>query len=289
MIRLLLPAGLSILLSASVAAQTMAVRIGEGQVTVRDGVRIHYLEAGRGPALLFIPGFTGAAEFWEPQLQSFSRSYRVVAMDPRSQGDSEKTYEGNFTESRARDIGDVIATLKLSPVVVVAWSRAVSEILSYIEQAGSGTIRALVLVDGAVMRVPAPQALANLATDAKAMQEDRRGYANKSARGMFRRPHSEDFYRRIIDATLKTPTAVAVALQADAIQFDHRAGLRKLNRPVMFASQGDTPSAQARIVTGEVPTARVETFPDLGHALFLDDPERFNLVLDDFLKTLPKD
>ena len=95
-------------------------------------------------------------------------------------------------------------------------------------------------------------------------------------------------YQRIISANLKTPTAVAVALQADAIQFDYRAGLKKLNRPLMFASQGDTPSAQAKIVLAEVPAARVEAFPSSGHALFLDDPERFNRVLGDFIGSLPK-
>jgi microsomal epoxide hydrolase len=208
-------------------------------------------------------------------------------MDPRSQGDSDKANEGNFTESRARDIGDVIASLGLAPVVIVAWSRGVSETLSYVEQFGPGAIRGVVLVDGAVARTPGPQALANLAVEAKALQQDRQRYTDKSARGMFRRPHPEEFFQRIIRANLKTPTAVAVALQADAIEFDYRAGLRSLNRPLMFASQGEAPSAQARLVMAEVPTVRVETFPGSGHALFLDDPERFNAVLRDFLASLP--
>jgi len=282
------PAGLSLFLAATIATQTETVRISGGFIEARDGVRIHYLEAGRGPTLLFIPGFTGAAEFWEPQIRVFSTSHRVIAMDPRSQGDSAKTYEGNFTDSRAQDIRDVINSLNLAPVVIVAWSRAVSETLSYVEQFGPGAVRGVVLVDGAVMRTPGPQALANLAAEAKALQQDRRGYTDKSARGMFRRPHPEEFYQRIISANLKTPTAVAVALQADAIQFDYRAGLKKLNRPLMFASQGDTPSAQAKIVLTEVPAARVEAFPSSGHALFLDDPERFNRVLGDFIGSLPK-
>lgn len=270
-------------LAAGVAAQTTAVRITEGSVKTSDGVRIHVVEAGRGSSILFVPGFTGAAEFWEAQIQFFAKSHRAVAMDPRSQGDSEKTAEGNFTERRAKDIGDVITMLKLTPVVVVAWSRAVSEILNYVDEFGSAAIRGLVLVDGAVTRTPGPQTLANLLAEAKAMQQDRFAYANRSARGMFRRPHSEEFYSRIVNATLKTPTAVAVALQADALQFDYRAGLRNINRPLMFVSQGDMPSVQAKLVLGEVPAARLETMPGSGHAVFLDDPEGFNKLLEEFL------
>ena len=172
----------------------------------------------------------------------------MVAIDPRSQGDSEKTFDGNYTESRAHDIRDVITSLNLAPVVIVAWSRAVTETLSYIEQFGPDAIRGVVLIDGPVMRMP-------------------------TSRGILP-PH------------LKTPTAVAVALQADAIQFDYRGALRKLNRPIMFAAQGDAPSAQAKFVLAEVPAARVETFPGSGHALFLDDPERFNAALADFIASL---
>ena len=99
-------------------------------VTASDGVRLHYLESGNGPAILFVPGWTGAAEFWAPQMRLLSASYRVVALDPRSQGDSEKTDEGNYTERRARDIHDIIGRLNLAPVVLVAWSRAVPESMS---------------------------------------------------------------------------------------------------------------------------------------------------------------
>ena len=286
--RLAVSSLLSVLIVVAPAAQNRPAPIRNGFIETTDRVRIHYLEAGRGPALLFIPGFTGAAEFWEPQMRVFSISHRVIAMDPRSQGDSEKTYDGNFTERRAQDIRDVINRLDLAPVVIVAWSRAVWETSSYLQQSGSGALRGVVLIDGPVAQTPGPQALANLAAEAKALQEDRRGYTAKQAPGMFKRAHPEEFYRRIISANLKTPTAVAVALLADAVQFDYRAGLRKLGRPLMFASQGEAPSAQAKVVLTEVPTARIEVFPGSGHALFLDDPERFNRVLADFIGTLPK-
>src|SRR5579872_4625152 len=84
-----------------------------------DGVRLHYLEAGSGSVIVFVPGWTMPAEIWRPQIVGLSKNYRVIALDPRSQGDSEKTPEGNFPERRAQDIRDLIETLRLSPVVLV--------------------------------------------------------------------------------------------------------------------------------------------------------------------------
>jgi len=71
-----------------------------------------------------------------------------VALDPRSQGDSDKPTEGNSCERRAQDIKELIVHLKLDHVVLVGWSLGVPELLTYAEQFGGSRIRAYVLVDG---------------------------------------------------------------------------------------------------------------------------------------------
>ena len=38
-----------------------------------DGVKLHYLEAGSGPPLVFVPGWTMPAWIWEPQPKMFAR------------------------------------------------------------------------------------------------------------------------------------------------------------------------------------------------------------------------
>ena len=68
--------------------------------TTSDGVRLHYLEAGSGPAIIFQPGWTMPAEIWRSQIDYFARNYHVVALDPRSQGDSDKPTDGNYSERR---------------------------------------------------------------------------------------------------------------------------------------------------------------------------------------------
>ncbi|MDA2914595.1 alpha/beta hydrolase, partial [Acidobacteriia bacterium AH_259_A11_L15] len=51
------------------------------------------------------------AWIWEHQIEHFSKHYRVVAMDPRSQGESEQTTEGHYPAARARDIKAVVDAL----------------------------------------------------------------------------------------------------------------------------------------------------------------------------------
>ncbi len=137
-----------LLLVAWGAACAVAEETRSETFTTSDGVKLHYLEAGSGPAIVFVPGWTMPAWIWEKQIQHFSEHYHVIALDPRSQGESEKAPEGNYTERRAKDIQELILHCKPGPVVLVGWSLAVPEVLSYAEQFGGADVRGYVLVDG---------------------------------------------------------------------------------------------------------------------------------------------
>jgi non-heme chloroperoxidase len=60
-----------------------------------DHVQLHYLEAGRGQTLVFVPGWTMPAWIFDRQIADLSRRYHVVAFDPRGQGDSTITAGGS--------------------------------------------------------------------------------------------------------------------------------------------------------------------------------------------------
>ena len=97
--------------------------------------------------MVFVPGFTAPAEIWEPQLDHFAATHRVVALDPRSQGRTEKTTEGHHLVRRGKDIGELIDHLGTAPVTVVGWSLGVLEILTYVREFGIDPFRGVVLVD----------------------------------------------------------------------------------------------------------------------------------------------
>ena len=86
-----------LLISAFMGAQESAwaqTQIESGHFKTSDGVQLHYLEAGSGPTLVFVPGWTMPAEIWDPQIRHFAATHRVVALDPRGHGRSEKPAHG---------------------------------------------------------------------------------------------------------------------------------------------------------------------------------------------------
>lgn len=254
-------------------------------VTTPDGVRIHCYEKGGGPAILFVPGWTMPAEVWGHQIAFFSRNYRVVAMDPRSQGHSSQTSDGHYPAARARDIKAVVDQLKLTPVTLVGWSMAVTELVSYVDQFGNTTVARLVLVEGVVGGDFDPVATPATLKFASAFQKDRPKATSEFVRSMFRKPQPEEYLSRLIADSLQTPTDSAISLFLGAFTTDNRPALVKINRPALIVAAGDNPLAAVyRDMQQRIPGARLEVIENAGHAVFVDDPARFNVLLDTFLK-----
>jgi non-heme chloroperoxidase len=249
-----------------------------------DGVKIHYLESGTGPTILFVPGWTMPAEIWQHQIEHFSKSYHVVAVDPRSQGASDKPPEGNYPSRRAQDYKELIDHLGGSPVVMVGWSLAVHETLTFVHMFGTKQLTGLVLVDRSPYTPLAQEERDSRYTMFHNFQADRKNFMAAFVRSMYHKPQAEPYLESVTSASLKTPTTTAVALLAEfAVKNDLRAVLPKLDIPVLGVMTENNRAA-AELIRSLVPGGQAEIFEDAGHCLFVDDADRFNTVLDNFLK-----
>jgi len=279
---------------ASSAGQNKATKPTSGFVTIADGVRIHYLEAGpqthpgKPPAILFVPGWTMPAEIWEKQIAHFSKTRRVVAMDSRSQGLSSQTTEGNYPEVRARDIKAVVDQLKLAPVVLVGWSMGVTDLAAYADQFPLDGIAGMVFVDGDAGEDPEPSVLREFFDFAWRIQSDRRAATARFVRGMYRKPQSEAYYQRITRAALRTPTDLAVAMLSSMASVDRRPALAKINRPTLIVAAAGGERQLQEDMHRRIASSRLVFFEKAGHALFVDEAGRFNALLDEFLKTVER-
>jgi non-heme chloroperoxidase len=254
-----------------------------------DGVRIHYLEAGSGRPIVFIPGWTMPAWIWQKQIDEFSKDYHVVAVDPRSQGESDKPPYGHLPETRARDYKELVDQLGLKRPVLVGWSMACGELVKYAEQFGTDNIAGLVLVDGFLTDNPSPEMFVALSGWMNQVQLDRRKQADGFVRTMYKKPQSDDYLNRVIDASAQVPADTAVVLIYNMIAVkDFSPGLARMNCPVLFTYQPETQQTADFLKSKLGDKLRLERFDGDGHALFVDDPQKFNQVLGEFLQSLPK-
>jgi len=275
---------LCILSLPSVIAQTAK----SGAFKTSDGVMIHYLEVGSGRPIVFIPGWTMPAWIWQKQIDEFSKTYHVIAVDPRSQGESDKPPYGHLPETRARDYKELLDQLGLKKPVLIGWSMACGELVKYAEQFGTDNVAGLVLVDGYLTDKPS-DLFVPISGWMNQLQQDRRKQADGFVRSMFKKPQPEDYLKRVIDASVEVPADTAVILIYNMIaEKDFSTGLARINRPVLFTYQPESQSSADYLKSKLGDKLRLERFEGDGHALFIDDPQKFNQVLEAFLQTLPK-
>ena len=261
-------------------------QVTSGQFETSDGVKLHYLEAGSGPLLVFVPGWTMPAEIWDPQIRHFAATHRVVALDPRGHGRSEKPDHGYYPSRRAQDIGELLEHLGGQPAVVVSWSLGVLETLVYTQEHGTGYVRALVLVDWDLVD-DEPE---HFTSRFVALQVEREDWTREFVKVIFRNPPSEAYLETITLAALSVPTNATAIMIANIILMgpnELSAAVDALDRPALFVySSLDWAVEASNEVLRLWPESKVEVIEETSHALFVDQPERFNQVLEEFIATL---
>ena len=249
--------------------------------TSSDGVRLHYLEAGPAQAhtVVFVPGWTMPAWIWAAQIEAFSNAYHVVAFDPRGQGESEIADSGYEPARRGQDIADLIARLGPAPVVVVGWSLGVLDTLAYVHMHGDARLAGLVLVDNSVGEEPAP-----------APRKGRRGppvphavFMERFVRSMFHRPQSQDYLNRLTQDAMRLPAPDAARLLNYPVPRTYwREAIYATAKPVLYVVRPWL-AGQADNLARRHADAQTAVFADAGHALFVDDADRFDALMADFL------
>lgn len=278
-----------LLLPLLVTAQSEKTR--SGFVTTADRVKIHYLEGGpkqaAAPAILFVPGWTMPAWIWENQIAHFSKTHRVVAIDPRGQGESSKPTEGYFPAARARDIKAVVDKLKLAPVVLVGWSMGVGEVVAYVDQFGTIDIAGIALVDGIAGADSNPQMMSAMMGFAGNFQKEREKFTEGFVRNMYKKQQTERYIQKVIAASKQTPTSVGAALFLGMISTDNRAAFAKIDKPALICiAPGGPWDVVYEEMQRRIPGSRLEKFDGAGHALFVDSADKFNALLGEFLASL---
>lgn len=62
-----------------------------------EGMRLHYLEAGEGPAVLFLHGWPTSAQLWRHVLPRVGQTHRAIALDLPGFGRSDKPLDQRYS------------------------------------------------------------------------------------------------------------------------------------------------------------------------------------------------
>ena len=269
-------------------------------ITGGGGCRLHLIEVGnpKDQAILFLHGFSQCSLAWNRQLTSdLARRYRLVAMDLRGHGSSDRPRAG-YDDSRlwADDVDAAIRELHLDRPILCGWSYGPLVILDYIRHHGEDAIGGIHFV-GAVTRLGSEKALSVLTPEFLGLVP---GFFSSDVeasvhslesllRLCFAREHSAADLYLMLGYNAAVPPFVRQALFARS--FDNDDLLPAIRSPILLTHGAD--DAIVRLAAVEehraaITHAQTDIMPDTGHAPFFDDPTSFNRRLGAFCEDVAR-
>ena len=261
------------------------------------GLRLHVREWGapRRPAIFLIHGWSQNHLSWKHQFESnLVDEFRLVVLDNRGHGMSEKPLEEeNYTDERlwADDVAAVISALDLDRPVLVGWSYGGFIISDYVRAHGEGEVSGINYVAGALMLNEnldniGPGFIDNVEGATSADLPTNISAMRSFIRACTAEPMSTEDWEAALCFNIVVPPQVRGAMVLSR-QIDSDDVLSGMTVPVLV-THGDRDTvvlpSMAEHVLNTCSTAEASWYEGIGHAPFLEDPERFNRELAGFAR-----
>ncbi|MEX6504195.1 alpha/beta fold hydrolase [Pseudomonas zhanjiangensis] len=251
-----------------------------------DGCQLHYEQFGQGAPVVLVHGLGSSTRDWEYQIAALARRYRVIALDLRGHGRSDKPRERYSIAGFAADVAALIEHLALGPVHLVGISMG-GMVGFQIGVDHPQLLKSLCIVNSG------PEVKARSFGDcleiAKRWSLSRLLSLETIAKGLgrllFPKPEQAELRRKIEQRWLQNDKRAYLASLDAIIGWGVRERLGRITCPtlVIGADHDYTPVAQKQAYVRELPNARLLVIEDSRHATPLDQPECFNSALLAFL------
>lgn len=256
-----------------------------------DGLRIHYENYGVGPsALVFIHGWACDLTFWRGQEVLYTNpSYRSLLIDLPGHGLSDKPHRAYPIDFFARSIEAVMRDAKVEHAVLIGHSLGGPIAYAFLRMFPEKA-KAMILVDAFVSRHMAGPAdrvatAAHFAKIARSLQgpKGERNFAQR-VESCFTAQTPEALRAEIRAKMNATPKHVRIAALTSISSLQPPPDDETFDLPAL-AIQAAEPGTQARFefMRNIFPRMRLNAWEGAGHFLMMEDPQRFNGEVQQFL------
>lgn len=263
-------------------------------VTAPDGVALAVQESGnpQGQSIVFIHGLLGSHLSWDAQIKSPRLGgYRIITYDMRGHGLSDKPAGSEAYRDGMHWADDLSAVIKASHAdrpILVGWSLGAAVISNYLAKFGDDRISGAVYVDGVTELKPDQlvdhSAVYNgmASSDLKTHLDAVRAFLDLCFNT---RPDTPTFERLLSNASM---ASWEMTRTVPSMTINFVDGMKNTHVPMLFIYGAQ----DALVQTGPAMSRAMDLNPNIetklyahsGHAPFIEEPDRFNRDLSQFIE-----
>lgn len=246
-----------------------------------NGTRLHVSDQGSGHPILFLHGMGCDGTDWEPQFDAFGDRFRVVAIDHRGHGRSDRDVgEGYSIAGFAADALGVMDLLDIDIAHVVGLSMG-GMIAQQLAITAPERVCTLSLMDTFAKASDNGISMFADQVETAGLEALSGGFQSMVFSAATRKGRPDLLERFEAQFKANTPACLAWAMRAiGGLDTFERLGSVIAPTVVLCGAEDNlTPLAQAEELAGAIKGARLEIVPDAGHFSNLENPDFVNQVL----------
>ena len=250
---------------------------------VHNGIKLAYDDQGAGkPAFLFVHGWTCDRSIFSPQINHFARQHRVISVDLRGHGESDKP-EGDYPiTAYAEDLAQIIEHLHTGKVVAVGHSMGGSAVLQ-LAASYPDKVAAIVMIDPPSLEIPEEfrTGLEGIIKAIDAGNQEPRKQAIMTQ--MFLPTSDRKLVEDVTALMMAAPSHIASSALQGVLEFDGRTAAEHCKVPALHlaASSPDNPPQQ---MSESLPDVVTGWTVGAGHFSQLEVPDQVNAMIEAFLR-----
>ncbi len=250
---------------------------GKDSVSSLDGVPIAFQKIGDGEtSLVFVHGWSCDQSYWRDQVSALADSFTVVTVDLAGHGDSGLGRTNYTTPAFGADVAAVVSALDLHNVYLIGHSMGGPVV---VEAAGMLSDRVVGIIGIDTLQEPGWN-LSQEQVDGfmTPMEADFSNMTINMVKSMFPAGADTALVGQVSRDMASAPSAVALSAMRNMIQHDLHPTLNKLKAPLWCLNANQTP-VDFQGWKFYQPGYTAILMEGVGHFLFMEKPEEFNVQL----------
>lgn len=256
------------------------------KVRVND-IDLNYEAQGEGEPLVLVHGLGSSLRDWDLQVDHLAQGYRVIRLDLRGHGESDKPRQRYQMALFAQDVAEFLRSLDAVPAHLVGFSLggmvAFQMAADYPE-----LVKSMVVVNSGPYKV-----VNSLADRWMALQRilvvrlvGMRKMGEVLAPRMFPKEEQAQIREQFVERWAENDKAAYLSSLKAILDWNGVTDLGSLRIPtlVVSADQDYTPVEAKAAYVAQMPAARLVVISDSHHATPVDQPEKLNAAIDEFLR-----
>jgi pimeloyl-ACP methyl ester carboxylesterase len=255
---------------------------------LKTGVRLHYAYKGdpSGTPVIMLHGYTDSWLSFSPVLPLLDNKYRVYILDQRGHGDSDRPMGGYAMQQFAADVLAFMDAMNVKQATIVGHSMG-SFVAQHVASQAPERVSKLVLVASATSvrnnTVRELQREIDALKDTAPVPET---FARDFQVSTVFHPLPAEFLQAVVKESVKVPVHVWRETMAEMLAPEAEVELKKIKTPTLILwgdKESIFPRSEQDRLASELRHAVLKVYPDTGHALHWERPERFAKDLQDFI------